>query len=80
MGVGGGLAVGSDEAAGHAGAAVFLSGFVGGHLLFTLGFVALIGWGKTLFSRPVCQWINALSGAALVYFGVSLLLDVAPTG
>ena len=77
LGVGGGLATGSGQAAGAAGGAVFLGGFVGGHLLFTLGFVALIGWGKSLFSRPVCRWINLLSSAALVYFGVGLLLDVA---
>jgi threonine/homoserine/homoserine lactone efflux protein len=69
-GLGGGVVASGASGVGFAG---FFSGFFIGALLWSLGFAALVGYGRR-WARPlVFQLIDGVCALALGYFGFSLL-------
>ncbi|HEX8995938.1 MAG TPA: LysE family transporter [Ktedonobacterales bacterium] len=69
-GLGGGVVA---SGAGTLGVALFLVAFFLGALLWSLGYGALVGWGRR-WARPlVFQLIDGVCALALGYFGFSLL-------
>lgn len=55
---------------------VFFGGFMVGAVLWALSISSLIAWGRRFVDPGLFRWINLLSGIALGYFGLRLLLDI----
>lgn len=55
---------------------VFFAGFMAGAVLWAVSLSSLIAWGRRFIGAPLFRWINLLSGLALGYFGVRLLLGI----
>ena len=55
---------------------VFLAGFMAGAVLWAVSLSSLIAWGRRFVHPRLFRWINLLSGLALGYFGLRLLLGV----
>lgn len=69
-GLGGGIVA---SGAGVSGMVSFFAGFLIGAALWSVGYAALVGWGRR-WARPlVFQLIDAACALALGYFGLSLL-------
>lgn len=55
---------------------VFFGGFMVGAVLWAFSISSLIAWGRRFVDPALFRWINLLSGIALGYFGLRLLLDI----
>lgn len=62
------------------GTGVFLSGYILGHLLYTVLFAAVIAWGQQRFGSRLLQWANPVGGVTLVFFGGQLLARTVQFG
>jgi chemosensory pili system protein ChpE len=55
------------------GLVVFLSGYVLGHLLYTIVFATGLTWGRRHCGTRLLHWTNLVGGVALAGFGLQLL-------
>ena len=76
LGVGGAMAAGGviDPEPSHF--VVFFAGFMAGAALWAVSLSSLIAWGRRFVHPRLFRWINLLSGLALGYFGLRLLLGI----
>lgn len=59
---------------------VFFAGFMLGALVWAFSISGAIAWGRRFVHAVFFRWINLLSGLALGYFGLMLLLDIVRAG
>jgi chemosensory pili system protein ChpE len=59
---------------------IFFAGFMLGAVVWALSISSVIAWGRRFVHVMLFRWINLLSGLALGYFGLMLLLDIIRGG